>query len=122
MQVADLIEIQRAHFPYALGMKDGVPLLTLENMPMVPSKDSAEVWMKAAARIAAMYGLDQPKSLRVEMERQTSELLAKLQKELPPDVYEQVLAIAASSDGEDGAEEDPGGSSASPERDEAEGT
>jgi hypothetical protein len=71
-----------------------------------PSKDSADVCIKVGTRIAALYGLDQPKSLRVEMDREMTAMLDRLQKELPRDVYERVLAIASGETSGDEAEGD----------------
>lgn len=99
-QIDELLEIQRAHFPHAIGMIEGSPIIGMDGLEALPSKDSAEVHLKAGKRIAELYGLDQPKSLRVEMDRQMNQLLDRLKKELPSDVYEQVLAIASADDGE----------------------
>jgi hypothetical protein len=113
MQVADLLEIHRAHFPYAVGVdRDGEELTGEDGRRLPPSKDAAEVCLKVAARIAAMYGLDQPKSLRVELDREVSMMLDKLQKALPPDVYDQVLAIASREEGDGEAEGEAGGAEA----------
>ncbi len=91
-QVHDLLEIHRAHYPYACGMSGA---RDEDGSLKPPSKDAADVCIKVGTRIAALYGLDQPKSLRVEMDREMAALLDKLQKELPRDVYELVLAIAS---------------------------
>lgn len=121
-QIDELLEIQRAHFPHAIGMIEGTPITDEKGDPVLPSKDAAEVHLKAGKRIAELYGLDQPKSLRIEMERQMSQLLDRLKKNLPPDVYEQVLAIAAADDGEGEADGDSATETSGSTGEEAEGS
>lgn len=110
-QIDELLEIQRAHFPHAIGLRaaDGAPITDKTGLEVLPSKDAAEVHIKAGKRIAELYGLDQPKSLRIEVERQLGQLLDRLRKELPSDVYEQILAIATACDGEGEADGDSEG-------------
>jgi hypothetical protein len=51
-------------------------------------------------RLAA---LDKPQSIRLVLERETGALLERLQKELPSDVFERVLEVAAGLEGGDHA-------------------
>lgn len=81
------------------------------------------VWSKAKAgdcqaidrvlriqeRRAAYEGLDAPKLLRIELERELSTHLEKLKAGLPPDVYEQVLGVLAGEHGAPQAGADPDG-------------
>ena len=106
IQIHDLLEIHRAHHPLACGLGTTVSEHG-EKIPAPPSKDSADVCLKVAARIAALYGLDQPKSLRVEMDRQNTLVLNRLEKELPANVFEQVLAIIAGGESGGDALGDP---------------
>lgn len=55
-------------------------------------------------RLAA---LDKPQSIRLVLERETGALLERLQKELPSDVFERVLEVAAGLEGGDHAGGDP---------------
>lgn len=105
------IAIYKAHRPYAEGT--AVELDAEGKKRAVrPNKDSAEVCDKQAARLSSLFGLDQPKSLRVELNRETEEMLDKIQKAMPADVYERILEVVSRESGESEAGQAQGGAEA----------
>lgn len=100
MLVGGMLEIWAAHLPLATGKKRGT----------VPCTQSAATCDMVAKRLAGLFGLDAPRQLRVEVDRELDEFFNRIEKGLPPDVYERVLAIAAGGEGGSSAgeaEEDP---------------
>lgn len=60
-------------------------------------------------RRAAFLGLDQPKGLKVEVDRELEGFLERLREGLEPDVFERVLAVAVGVDGATGTRSPEGG-------------
>lgn len=104
--------------------EDGQELARLENERLNAIMLAAwpaclKVDAKAAATVFGcidrrlkLAALDRPQSIRVVMERETSSLLNRLQKELPANVFEQVLEIASGLEVGGDALGDPGEASA----------
>jgi hypothetical protein len=63
-------------------------------------------------RRAAYLGLDQPKGLKVEVDRELEGFIGRLREGLDPDVFERVLAVATGVAGTPGVGEDPSGEGA----------
>jgi hypothetical protein len=66
--------------------------------------------LRIQERRASYLGLDAPKLLKVELERELSGHLEKLKAGLTPDVFEQVLSVLAGEHGAATAGADPDGS------------
>lgn len=56
--------------------------------------------LRIQERRAAYEGLDAPKALRVEVERELTRFLDRMREAFPPELYEQILAVAAGDVGE----------------------
>lgn len=114
------IAIYKAHRPYAEGTAVELDAEG-KKRPVRPNKDSAEVCDKQAARLSSLFGLDQPKSLRVELNRETEEMLDKIQKAMPADVYERILEVVSRESGESEAGSAQGSSSSGSPAEDPEG-
>ena len=72
--------------------------------------------LKIQERRTAYDGLDAPKLLKVELERELSGHLEKLKAGLSPDVFEQVLSVLAGEHGAAAVGADPSGSAEDDDR------
>jgi hypothetical protein len=106
--VAELRQVETLRLDTALAaimprVRDG-ELLAIDRM------------LRIQERRAAYEGLDQPKSLKVEVAREIEGVLDKLRESFDDGTYERILAVVAgelgsSTPGGDPPAEDPGGSS-----------
>lgn len=82
-------------------------------MPKVAAGDLQAIdrMLRIQERRAAYEGLDQPKGLKVEVDRELEVFLDRLRVNLEPEVFERVLCVATGIDGAPGTGAPSGGES-----------